>query len=241
MNLTTIEARDLPELWYLLIKELVYQASKKNMIYTIDCGSYNGQRRLEFDFVSFHVKYPNYRPLVPEINPNLGIPNPVDIEYINNYADYILTDYKPKNTVYTYGERLNGWKNSKFNIVNQVQSVIEMYKENKPNYRTNQACMEIGIPSDIYLNDPPCLRVIDTRIQDNKLHFIFYFRSWDLWNGLPCNLPALVYLQEYMADEIGVDVGEFFASSKGLHLYDHVWPCAKILVRKKEGFKFVGE
>lgn len=69
------------------------------------------------------------------------------------------------------------------------------------------------------LSDPPCLRHIDTRIQNNALHFFVYFRSWDLWSGLPANLAAIQTLKKYMADEIGVDDGEMIVESKGLHLY----------------------
>jgi len=57
--------------------------------------------------------------------------------------------------------------------VNQVEEVIKMYKEK--GHGTNQATMEIGMPSDIALADPPCLRIIDTRIRYGKLHFICIF------------------------------------------------------------------
>jgi thymidylate synthase len=90
--------------------------------------------------------------------------------------------------------------------------------------------MEVGIPMDIYKKDPPCLRLIDTRIRDGKLHFIVYFRSWDLWSGFPANLGAIQMLKEYMAAEIGVEDGEIIASSKGLHIYDYAWDLAKLRV-----------
>ena len=76
------------------------------------------------------------------------------------------------------------------------------------------------MPSDIKLDDPPCLRIIDTRVRYGKLHFILYFRSWDLWGGFPSNLGGLQLVKQYMAEEIGVEDGEIIAVSKGLHLYD---------------------
>jgi len=109
--------------------------------------------------------------------------------------------------------------------ISQVQEVIDMYKTD--GYGTNQACMEIGQPTDIALGDPPCLRLIDTRIRYGKLHFFCYFRSWDLWGGLPSNLAGIQKLKEFMADEIGVEDGELMAASKGLHLYDHCWSHAE--------------
>jgi len=109
---------------------------------------------------------------------------------------------------------------------NQVNQVIEMYR--KGAYGTNQATMEIGMPSDLSWADPPCLRMIDTRIRYGKLHFMVYFRSWDLFSGFPSNLAGLQLLKEYMVEEIGNGVkdGEIFAASKGLHIYDHFWDFA---------------
>ncbi len=108
--------------------------------------------------------------------------------------------------------------------VNQVDEVIRMYKQ--AGHNTNQAVMEIGMPTDVLLEDPPCLRLIDTRIRNNTLHFIVYFRSWDLYNGFPVNLAGLQQLKKYMADEIGVRDGSIRAISKGLHLYDDMWELA---------------
>ena len=96
-------------------------------------------------------------------------------------------------------------------------------------YRNNQMVLQVAKPSDMLLQDPPCLRQIDTRIQDGKLHFYPYFRSWDLWGGFPANLGGIQLLKEYCADEIGVEDGEIIASSKGLHIYDYSFDLAKCL------------
>jgi len=110
----------------------------------------------------------------------------------------------------------------------QIAEIINIYK--KDGFNTNQAYMTVGDDMSIYLNDPPCLRGIDTRIRDGKLHFIVYFRSWDLFGGFPANLGAIQLLKEYMSEEIGVEDGEIIASSKGLHLYDYSWDIAKLRV-----------
>ncbi|MFH1281489.1 MAG: thymidylate synthase, partial [Candidatus Omnitrophota bacterium] len=91
--------------------------------------------------------------------------------------------------------------------------------------------------SDIKLIDPPCLRLIDTRLRYGKLHFVLYFRSWDLWGGFPSNLGGLQLVKQYMAEEIGVQDGEIIAVSKGLHLYDYAWELAMLRTNKKRDFK----
>ncbi|GEM_PF-27494 len=119
--------------------------------------------------------------------------------------------------------------------VNPFQQVIKDYKER--GFGTNQETIEIGMPPDITLQDPPCLRLIDTRIRYGKLHFIIYFRSWDLWSGFPSNLAGLQLVKKFMADEIGVADGEIVALSKGLHLYKYVWELAEARTHKKIDFE----
>jgi len=114
--------------------------------------------------------------------------------------------------------------------LNQIELAIWLYK-NK-GHRNNQIVLQIAKPTDMLLQDPPCLRHIDTRIQDNKLHFIIYFRSWDLWAGMPANLAGIEALQQYMANEIGVQQGEFIVESKGLHLYGYAEDLARLRTMK---------
>ncbi len=212
MKLEFIEARDLPDAWF----QCVYKILDNGSTYVVKRGSYEGQERLEFDYITIHIKYPGVRPLLPDIPPGLGIPNPVADGYLEEYLPYLMTSDRKPGEFYTYGERLE----------KQIQKVIDMYK--RDGYGTNQAAMSVSMPTDIDLIDPPCLRHIDTRVQDGKLNFVVYFRSWELWNAFPANLGAIQLLKEYMAAEIGVGDGEIIASSKGLHLYDYIWELAKL-------------
>jgi len=123
-------------------------------------------------------------------------------------------------------------------FINQIELLIWTYK-NK-GFRNNQMVLQVAHPTDMLLQDPPCLRQIDTRIQDGKLHFFVYFRSWDLWGGFPENLAGIQELKEYIAGEIGVQDGEIIASSKGLHLYDYCFDLGKI-IRMREDMKLQGE
>ena len=215
----SITARDIPDAWF----QCVYAIIENGYQYTIERGSFEGQQRLEFDYITVQIKYPGVRPLIPDIPPALGIPNPVAEGYIENYLPYLMTSEKKPNEDYTYGQYLEP----------QIAEVIRMYKTD--GFGTNQAYMTVGNPEALFLKDPPCLRGIDTRIRYGKLHFIVYFRSWDLWNGFPANLGAIQLLKEYMADEIGVEDGEIISASKGLHLYDYIWELAKLRTLKTEG------
>jgi thymidylate synthase len=210
VEISVIEARDLPEAWFLCLCKALTEGYE----YKIERGSYAGQQRKELDFVVVRVRHPGTRPLIPDVPQ--GVPPPTSMEYVESYLPYLMTAHKAEKEQYTYGQYLE----------EQIPRVIKMYKED--GYNTNQAFMTVGGKDSISLSAPPCLRGIDTRIRDDRLHFIVYFRSWDLWAGFPSNLAAIELLKEYMASEIGVGDGEIIALSKGLHLYDYSWELAQI-------------
>ena len=217
-KLININAFSLPESWITLIRTILNNGRD----FVIDSGSYAGHIRKELDFVTVHIEKPSHSPIVPTsamLPQNCKFPPPCDIDYIDNeyVPRYLMSDTKTKNETYTYGTRM----------MEQWSNIIKMYKEG--GHRTNQACIEIAMPSDIMLSDPPCLRLIDTRIQDNKLHFYIYFRSWDAWSGFPANMAGLQRIKEIMAYEIGIEDGELIACSKGLHLYDIYFEVAQQL------------
>jgi thymidylate synthase len=213
VKISVIEARDLSEAWFLCLGKTLTEGYE----YKVERGSYVGQRRKELDYVLVQIRHPESRPLVPDVPQ--GVPPPTSMEYIESYLPYLMTAHKAEEEQYTYGQYLE----------KQIAEVIKMYKED--GYNTNQAYMSVGNEESISLSDPPCLRGIDTRIRDGKLHFFVYFRSWDLWAGFPSNLAAIQLLKEYMSSEIGVDDGELIASSKGMHLYEYAWDLARITVR----------
>ena len=219
-----IDSTSLPDAWM----QTVYQIMKEGKIYTIDRGSYKGHQRLEFDYITIHIRHPESEPYIPKLTERYGIPDPASMDYVyQQYVPYLMTDHKNSNEDYTYGEFLTP----------QIPEVIRMFKQD--GFGTNQAYMTVGDKKSLMLNDPPCLRGLDCKIKDGKLHFIVYFRSWDLWGGFPSNLAGLQVLKDYMAYEIGVDTGEIIASSKGLHLYDYVWGTAKSLFPDKIWDQFV--
>lgn len=212
--LVQIDARDLPEAWFLCVQK----AMEIGHEYVIDRGSHQGQKRKEIDFVTVRVRYPGTRPLVPDTP--LGLPPPASMDYVEQYLPYLLCGVKEEKEQYTYG----------MDVEEQLPELIRILKE--AGGGTNQACMSVGNAESIFLTDPQCLRVIDTRIRYGRLHLYVYFRSWDLWSGFPSNLAAVQILKEYVASEVGVEDGELIACSKGLHLYDHHWKLADTLLRR---------
>jgi thymidylate synthase len=264
-----VEATNLPDLWY----QTLYKAIEVGRDFTVDTGSFAGQKRKEFDFVVLHAKCPGVGELLPKLNPALQLDDPVAQNYMDDYPPYLMTGEEAVGEAYTYGQRICGAFLGEFedlqdpnifiqdnlsgtNVITQKKQkrntdkdCLHMYMDQmammiwtykNKGHRNNQMIMQVGQPSDMVLQDPPCLRHIDTRIQDGKLHFYPYFRSWDLWGGLPANLGAIELMKQYCAEQIGVENGEIIATSKGLHLYNYVWEIAET-VRGRSAKEFKEE
>lgn len=253
LNPLFIKATSLSDAWF----QALYRCVETGRSFTISRGSFEGQKRLEFDYIFIHITHPQTLPLLPKVNPMLGFPDPVDENYLDDYLPYLMTGEEKEGESYTYGQRICkcdiAWLSDEYqklteilvqekeiwedrNILiqenlktylNQMELMIWTYR-NK-GFRNNQMILQVGQPSDMLLVDPPCLRHIDTRIQDGKLHFFPYFRSWDLFGGFPANLAAIEMMKQYCAAQIGVENGEIIASSKGLHIYDYVFEIAEAI------------
>ncbi len=273
-----IEANTLEDAWFLTL----YRMIDEGRVFKIDRGSYAGQKRLEFDYVTIQIKNPGKGDLIPRIPESYNIENPVADGYCEEYSQqYLMGHELAKNESYTYGQRITKYpidhpiKHFKddankdiiiqdidslirLGIIIKEKSVKEIISDDSDNYvvsstqyylnqielinwlynnkghRNNQTVLQIAHPTDMLLQDPPCLRQIQVRIQDGKLHFFVYFRSWDLWNGFPANLGGIQILKQYMSEMIGVEDGEIFATSGGLHIYDYVFDRGKVLRMRDE-------
>jgi len=249
-KIVMIEGVTLPDVWFQLIYNILEHGRDFKIDSGSYAGSI--RKELDFCVIHITRPWERDSegfPLIPTMPEAGNMVAPVDRDYLINYAGYILSSEMAENESYTYGSRLNrvsisdelseeirskrdiyrdyremvslenciyGGKDKWFS---QVEFAIEEYKKSP---RTNQMCLQIASPTDMTLIDMPCLRAIDTRIQDGKLHFNgIHFRSWDAWGGFPANLAGISMLQEHMANEIGCEQGEMICVSKGLHLYDY--------------------
>lgn len=221
MIIEQITASTIPDAWFQCVNSVLDRGER----YLIEDGSFVGETRIEFDWITVYIKHPYSEPwdtMLPQIPSNLGIPNPVEDGYIERYLPYLMEDDIKDNEIYTYGSR----------IKQQIGYFI--HRMRTKGFNSNQYILQVAKPSDAWLSDPPCLRHLDLRVKNKTLIFYPYFRSWDLWGGFPANLAAIAVLQKFMSDELEIESGPIIASSKGLHLYGYIEEAAKIRCYKEE-------
>lgn len=239
-----IEEKTIDSMWF----QLLYKIYKNGRVNPIDTGSFAGSNRLEFDYAAGTIMYPTTRPLAP-IMPD-GVPPVTTDEDIEKYfINYIMNGELENNDHYKYATWISGgnYKLPHSNleidktfygnrddvtmiVPNQLQWCINHYK--KKGYGNNHCAIQVGYPESNFAYDipytnefdrqtSPCLRLIDTHIKNNKLHFAVVFRSWDLYAAFPTNIGGITMLMEYMANELEIEVGTLSFSCLKLHAYDY--------------------
>lgn len=113
--------------------------------------------------------------------------------------------------------------------LDQFRYIINSFKKD---LCTRQAIITIGDPpKDCFgLNnelkqtkDLPCTRTLQfmKSSQGNKLNLTVYMRSNDfIWGASAVNMFNYMFMQEYFAQILGLEVGEYFHIANNLHYYD---------------------
>ena len=208
-----VQGRTIEDVW----RDAMWCCIRNGYSYKVKVGSYEGQLRRQLDYAVLKVQEPYTRPLAvrtPEVS---GIPSPTNEDKIWRYfSNYIIGAEKSPNEDYTYGQFISP----------QIPRVVQLLNESQGN--TNQACIQVGDTNSIFLADPPCLRVIAFKVVDGLLQMSVFFRSWDLFAGLPENLGGLQLLKEYVLVQLHFSVqdGPLIAYSDGLHIYEQYFSLA---------------
>lgn len=230
-----IIAQNLPDAWFQSLYSLVdYHEEtgqfKNSYLYTIQQGSYAGNRRLEFPFITIEVTNPLDEPLLPYFPEGMNLPPVASMEYVYDYfTNYLMSSFIPKNTEYTYGSRICHPIREE---VTQLDLLISRLADHP---MSNQLVLQIADPTDIVLADPPCMRQIQFKVVDNRLDFHIVFRSNHLWNGFPVNLAALALLMKYTLLYVPeLNPGKFIYFGGGLHLYEHDFAQAAVRLFKPD-------
>lgn len=216
-----LKAKTISDAWF----QLIYNLFDKGYIQNIQKGSFEKEQyRWQYPGVMVYIEYP-YLEMVPTMPANSGIPAPTTMEYIEDYfVNYLMNPELAENETYKYASRIHQKLPSG---KTQLEHIIEILKETP---LTNQAVIEVATSDDIERCygkdgklDPPCLRLLDFKVIPVRGELILtisaYFRSWDLWSGLPTNLGGIELLKQFVADETSLKNGPMYAYSAGLHIY----------------------
>ena len=113
--------------------------------------------------------------------------------------------------------RIYGVQWRDFNGVDQIENLIKGLKKD-PNGRRH--ILSAWNPSDLHLMSlPPCHAFAQFFISNNKLSCQLYQRSCDMFLGVPFNIASYSLFVHILAEECGLNVGEFIHTLGDYHIY----------------------
>ena len=118
-----------------------------------------------------------------------------------------------------YGKQWRSWPKEDGQFVDQISELVELLK-NDPNSRRMIVCAwNVGELSEMALS--PCHCLFQFYVADGKLSCQLYQRSCDVFLGLPFNIASYAMLTHMLAQQVGLEVGDFIWSGGDTHLYSN--------------------
>ncbi|GAA4345673.1 thymidylate synthase [Kangiella taiwanensis] len=124
-----------------------------------------------------------------------------------------------------YGEQWRSWKKPDGTTIDQISNVLEQIKNNPNSRRLMVVAYNPGVADEMAL--PPCHSLFQFYVANGKLSCQLYQRSADIFLGVPFNIASYALLTHMMAEQAGLDVGEFIWTGGDTHLYSNHFEQAK--------------
>lgn len=118
-----------------------------------------------------------------------------------------------------YGHQWRSWQGADGQIVDQISQALHTIKSNPDSRRIIVSAWNVGELDQMAL--APCHALFQFYVANGKLSCQLYQRSCDVFLGLPFNIASYALLTHMMAQQAGLDVGDFVWTGGDVHLYSN--------------------
>jgi len=118
-----------------------------------------------------------------------------------------------------YGVQWRSWPTPDGAHIDQISQVLDSIRTNPDSRRHIVSAWNVGELSRMAL--PPCHLLFQFYVADGKLSCQLYQRSADLFLGVPFNIASYALLTHMVAQQAGLDVGDFVWTGGDCHIYDN--------------------
>ena len=128
-----------------------------------------------------------------------------------------IEGYAYGNLNHVYGYQWRSWGKPDGTAIDQIKQVIETIKHNPDSRRMIVSAWNVADVEDMAL--PPCHVLFQFYVANGKLSCQLYQRSADTFLGVPFNIASYALLTMMIAQECGLQAGEFVHTLGDTHLY----------------------
>ncbi len=125
---------------------------------------------------------------------------------------------------------------NKINGKSELEKVIELLKDFPD---TKRAVLQIYHTSELFVDDNidvSCTLDLQFLLRNNKLNLISYMRANDMYIGMVSDVFSFTMLQEFVANVLCVDVGNYYHIVGSSHIYELNFESAKKVVQSKKSY-----
>ena len=116
-----------------------------------------------------------------------------------------------------YGYQWRSWPAPEGRHIDQLSEVVAQIRKNPNSRRLIVSAWNVGdIPR---MKLPPCHAFFQFYVADGKLSCQLYQRSADIFLGVPFNIASYALLTHLVAQQTGLDAGDFVWTGGDCHLY----------------------
>ena len=129
-----------------------------------------------------------------------------------------------------YGVQWRSWPAPSGEHIDQISAVLSQLRENPDSRRIIVSAWNVAQLDEMAL--APCHAFFQFYVADGKLSCQLYQRSADMFLGVPFNIASYALLTLMIAQQVGLEPGEFVWTGGDCHIYDnHVEQVEKQLAR----------
>lgn len=142
-----------------------------------------------------------------------------NIKYLVDNGVHIWDEWADENGNLgsVYGKQWRSWETTDGRTVDQISNLVDLIKNHPDSRRMLVCAWNPGEVDKMAL--PPCHCLFQFYVADGKLSCQLYQRSADIFLGVPFNIASYALLTMMLAQECGLQPGEFVHTFGDLHLY----------------------
>ncbi len=118
-----------------------------------------------------------------------------------------------------YGVQWRSWPAPNGETIDQLSDIVEQIKTNPDSRRLIVSAWNVADIPNMAL--APCHAFFQFYVADGKLSCQLYQRSADLFLGVPFNIASYALLTVMVAQQTGLEPGEFIWTGGDCHIYDN--------------------
>ncbi|HWS53703.1 MAG TPA: thymidylate synthase [Pyrinomonadaceae bacterium] len=116
-----------------------------------------------------------------------------------------------------YGKQWRRWQTADGRTIDQIANVVEQIKADPDSRRLVVSAWNVGELDRMAL--PPCHVLFQFYVSGGRLSCQLYQRSADVFLGVPFNIASYALLTHMVAEQCGLDAGDFVWTGGDCHLY----------------------